>query len=62
MTVKEYELIAKVKKHPISLDTCHFHRYIGTFYLVSKQFNDHPVIIHLERLLRCETVKIWKIH
>ena len=25
-------------------------------------FHDHPVIIHLEILLRCETVQIWKIH
>ena len=40
-----------------------FHYYIGTFwYLVSKNFHFHPVIIHLERLLRCETVKICKIH
>ena len=27
-----------------------------------QKFHDHPVIFHLERLLRCETVKIWKIH
>ena len=40
---------------------CPFHHYIGTFwYLVSKQFHDHPVVIHLERLLRCKSVKIWK--
>ena len=63
MTVKKYELIAQAKKQPISLDICPFHHYIGTFwYLVSKKFNDHPVIIHLDRLLRCETVQIWKIH
>ena len=63
MTVKEYELIAQAKKQPISLDICPFHHCIGTFwYLVSKKFHDHPVIIHLERLLRCETVNIWKIH
>ena len=63
MTVKEYELNAQAKKQPISWDICPFHHYIGTFwYLVSKKFHDHPVIIHLERLLRCKTVKIWKIH
>ena len=63
MTVKKYELIAQAKKKPISLGIRPFHHYIGTFwYLVSKQLNDHPVIIHLERLLRCETDNIWKIH
>ena len=61
MTVKEYKLSAQAKKHPLSLDTCPFHHYIGTFwYLVSKRFHDQPVIIHLERLLRCETVKYGK--
>ena len=40
-----------------------FHHYTGTFWhLVSKKIHDHPVIIHLERLLRCKTVKLWKIH
>ena len=63
MTVKVYELIAQAKKQPVSLEICPFHNYIGTFlYLVSKKFLDHPVIFHLEILLRCETVKIWKIH
>ena len=58
-----YELIAQAKKQPLSWDTCPFHHYIGTFwYLLSKKFHEHPVIIHLERLLRCKTVKIWKIH
>ena len=32
------------------------------WYLVSKKLHDHSVIIYLVRLLRCETVKIWKIH
>ena len=63
MTDKKYELIAQAKKQPLSWDTCPFHHYIGTFwYLLSKKFHEHPVIIHLERLLRCKTVKIWKIH
>ena len=63
MTDKECKLIAQAKKQPISLEICPFHHYIGTFlYQVSKKFHDHPVIIHLERLLRCENVKIWKIH
>ena len=63
MTEKKYELIAQAKKQPISWDTCPFHHYIGTFwYLVSKKFHNHSVTIHLVRLLRCETVKIWKIH
>ena len=63
MTVKKYELIAQAIKQLISLDICPVHHYIGTFcYLDSKKFNDHPVIIHLESLLRCETVKLWKIH
>ena len=36
---------------------------IGPFwYLVSKKFHNHEVIIRLLRLLRCETVKIWKRH
>ena len=36
---------------------------VGPFwYLVSKKFYHHSVIFHFERLLRCETVKIWKIH
>ena len=62
-TVKNYLLIAQAKKKPISLAICPFDYYIGIFwYLVSKKFNDHPVIIHLEILLRCETVQIWKIH
>ena len=63
MTVKEYELIAQAKKQPVSLDICPFHHCIGTFlYLVSTKFFKHPVIINLERLLRCETVTISKIH
>ena len=63
MTVKKYELIAQAKKKPINLVIRPFHHYIGTFwYLVSKKCDDHPVIIHLEILLRCETVQIWKIH
>ena len=38
-----------------------FFLLIGTFwYLVSKKFHNHSVIIHLVRNLRCETVKIWK--
>ena len=63
MTVKKYELFAQAKKKPISLVIHPFHHCIGTFgYLVSKKFDDHPVIIHLEILLRCKTVHIWKIH
>ena len=56
-------LIAQAKKQPISWDICPFLHLIGTFwYLVSKEFHDNLIIFHLERLLRCETVKIWKIH
>ena len=63
MTVKKYELIAQAKKKPISLLIPPFHHYSGTFwYLVSEKCDDHPVIIHLEILLRCETIQIWKIH
>ena len=63
MSAKEYELIAQAKKQPINLGIYPFHHYIGTFgYLVSKKIHVHPVIIHLERLLRCKKLKIWKIH
>ena len=56
-------LIAQAKKQPISWDICPFHHYIGTFwYLDFKKFHGHPEIIPLDRLLRCEIVKIWKIH
>ena len=61
--VKMFELITTARKQPISSDRWHFFLLIGTFwYLVSKKFHNHSVIIHFERLLRCETVKIWKIH
>ena len=61
--VKMFELITQARKQPISSDRWHFFLLIGTFwYLVSKKFHNHSVIIHLVRNLRCETVKIWKIH
>ena len=63
MTAKKFEFIAQAKKQHISRDRCPFIHYIGPFwYLVSKKFYHHSVIFHFERLLRCETVKIWKIH
>ena len=56
-------LIAQARFQPITLDRCTFFDEIVTFwYLASKKFHNHSVIIHLVRLLRCETVKIWKIH
>ena len=61
MTDKKYEVIAHAKKQPIRWDACPFYHYIGTFcYLLSKKFHDHSVIVHLVRLLRCETVNICK--
>ena len=60
MTDKKYELFAQAKKQPLSWDICPFHHYIGTFwYLVFKKFHDHPVIIHLERLLKYGNY--WKV-
>ena len=44
---------------------CIFHTFTfmsSTKRLVSKKYHKHSVIIHFVRLLRCETVKIWKIH
>ena len=39
-----------------------FQWYYDILYLVSKIFHNHSVIMHIVRLLMCETVKIWKIH
>ena len=39
-----------------------FNEILTFWYIVSKKIHNHSVIIHLVRLLRCETVKIWKIH
>ena len=56
-------LIAQARFQPITYDRCTFFDETLTFwYLVSKKFHNHSVIIHLVRLLRSETVKIWKIH
>ena len=56
-------LFAQARFQPITLDRCTFFDETLTFwYLVSKKFHNHSVIIHLVKLLRCETVKIWKIH
>ena len=57
-------LIAQARFQPKTLERWTFSDEIGTFwYLVSEKFHNHLlVIIHLVRLLRCKTVKIWKIH
>ena len=62
-TVKNFLLIARARKQPISWDRCLFVHQTRTFwYLVSQKINNHSVIIHLWRLLRCISVKILKIH
>ena len=63
-TVKNYLLIAQAKKKPISWDMCPFHHQIWkfSFIVVSKKIHNHSLIIHLERLCSCKTVKIWKFH
>ena len=62
-TVKNYLLMNRATKQPVSWDRCLFVHQICTFwYLVSKKFNTYTVIIHLWRLWRCKTVDVYKIH
>ena len=63
MILEKYQIPTLTRKQSVSLKWCHFLPYPSPFwYLVSKKIHNHSVIIHLVRLLRCETVKIWKIH
>ena len=63
MILEKYQIPTLTRKQSVSLKWCHFLPYFSPFwYLVSKKIHNHSVIIHLVRLLRCETVKIWKIH
>ena len=56
-------LIILARCQRIIYDRWTFSDEIGTFwYLVSKKYHNHSVIIHLVRLWRSENVKIWKIH
>ena len=53
MIDKKFELIAKAKKQPISWDRCFFVYETYTFpYLVSKNFHDYLLVIHLYRLFK----------
>ena len=63
MILEKYQIPTLTRKQSVSLKWCHFLAYPSPFwYLVSKKIHNHSVIIHLVRLLRCKTVKIWKIH
>ena len=63
MILEKYQIPTLTRKQSVSLKWCHFLPYPSPFwYLVSKKIHNHSVIIHLVRLWRCETVKIWKIH
>ena len=56
-TVKNYLLISRTTKQPVSWDRCLFvHQKCTFWYLVSKDFNNYSVIKHLWRLWRCKTV------
>ena len=60
---KCWSLLLRLESNLLAQTGDIFFLFIGTFwYLVSKKFHNHSVIIHLVRNLRCETVKIWKIH
>ena len=53
MIDKKFELIAGARKQAISWDRCFFVDETYTFsYLVSKNFHDYSVIIHLWKLLK----------
>ena len=59
----KYQIPTLAGKQSVSLKWCHLLPYPSPFwYLVSKKFHNHSVIINLERLLRCKTVKIVKTH
>ena len=63
MILEKYQIPTLARKQSVSLKWSHLLPYPSPFwYLVSKKIHNHSVIIHLVRLLRCETVKIWKIH
>ena len=63
MILGKYQIPTLTRKQSVSLKWSHLLPYPSPFwYLVSKKIHNHSVIIHLVRLLRCETVKIWKIH
>ena len=63
MILEKYQIPTLTRKQSVSLKWSHLLPYPCPFlYLVSIKIHYHSVIIHLVRLLRCKTVKIWKIH
>ena len=63
MILEKCQIPTLTRKQSVSLKWSHLLPYPCPFlYLVSIKIHYHSVIIHLVRLLRCETVKIWKIH
>ena len=63
MILGKYQVTILARNQPVSFEWCHLLLLPGPFwYLVSKSFHDLLVIIHIQRLWRCITMKICKIH
>ena len=63
MILGKYQDTILARNQPVSFEWCHLLLLPGPFwYLVSKSFHDLLVIIHIQRLWRCITMKICKIH